>query len=91
MRIGPNITDLQGISAARTENASSASKAHSAAPEEAENYPEDTVTISTLTAKALQMPEVRQDKVDSLRQSVSGGQYEVDPYAIADAMVNEAY
>ena len=88
MRIGPNIPDLQGISTARAENASSAGKAHPAA-EEGENFPEDTVTISTLTAKALQMPEVRQDKVDSLRQSVSSGQYQLDPYAIADAMVDE--
>lgn len=89
MRIGPNIPDLEGISAARTENASSAAKANPAA-EENESFPEDTVTISTLTAKALQMPEVRQDKVDSLRQSVSSGQYQVDPYAIAAAMVGEA-
>lgn len=90
MRIGPNIPDLQGVSAARTDNASSTSQAHSAAADESESLPEDTVTISTLTAKALQMPEVRQDKVDTLRQSVSSGQYQVDPYAIADAMVNQA-
>jgi flagellar biosynthesis anti-sigma factor FlgM len=89
MRIGPNIPDLEGVSAARTENASSAGKANPAV-EENESFPEDTVTISTLTAKALQMPEVRQDKVDSLRQSVSSGQYQVDPYAIAAAMVGEA-
>lgn len=89
MRIGPNIPDLEGISAASTGNASSASKANPAA-EENESFPEDTVTISTLTAKALQTPEVRQDKVDSLHQSVSSGQYQLDPYAIAAAMVSEA-
>lgn len=90
MRIGPNIPDLQGVSAPRTEHASSASQAHPATADEGESLPEDTVTISTLTAKALQTPEVRQDKVDSLRQSISSGQYQVDPYAIAAAMVNEA-
>lgn len=90
MRIGPNIPDLHGVSADRTQNASSAKSARLASSQESESLPEDTVTISTLTAKVLQMPDVRQDKVDSLRQSVANGQYQLDPHAIAAAMVNEA-
>lgn len=90
MRIGPNIPDLQGISAPRSDNASSASKAHPGTAEANDSFSEDTVTINTLTTKALQMPDIREDKVDSLRQSVSSGQYQLDPYAIAAAMVNEA-
>lgn len=90
MRIGSNIPDLQGVSTDRTESSSSANKARAASTEESESFPEDTVSISTLTARALQSPEVRQDKVDSLRQSVSSGEYQVDPSAIAAAMVGEA-
>jgi len=89
MRIGSNLPDLQGVSNDRAES-SSPSKARAASTEEGESFAEDTVSISALTAKALQMPEVRQDKVDSLRQSVSSGQYELDPTMIAAAMVNES-
>lgn len=90
MRIGSNIPDLQGVSTERAENSSSASKTRGPFAEESESFPEDTVSISTLTAKALQMPEVRQGKVDDLRQRVLSGQYELDPSTIAEAMVNEA-
>lgn len=90
MRIGSNLPDLQGVLNDRAESSSSPSKARAASAEEGESFAEDTVSISALTAKALQMPEVRQDKVDSLRQSVSNGQYELDPNMIAAAMVNEA-
>jgi flagellar biosynthesis anti-sigma factor FlgM len=90
MRIESNISDLQGISTDRTESPSSANKARTASTEESESFPEDTVSISTLTAKALQSPEVRQDKVDSLQQSVSNGEYQIEPSAIAAAMVGEA-
>lgn len=49
----------------------------------------DTVGISALAAKAMQMPEIRQDKVDALRQTIRQGQYQVDPTKVADAMLNE--
>lgn len=90
MRIGSNIPDLQGISAQRTEQTPSSSKPAVTFTEQNDSFPEDTVSVSTLTAKALQMPEVRQDKVDSLRQSVASGEYELDPGLIAGAMLNEA-
>jgi len=90
MRIGSNIPDLQGVSTERADNFSSASKARATSTEESESFPEDTVTVSALAAKALQMPDVRQDKVDNLRQSVSSGEYQIDPSAIAAAMANEA-
>jgi len=44
-------------------------------------------SVQLLTNQALQSPEVRQDKVDAIRQSVSSGQYKVDPGKIADAMI----
>lgn len=89
MRIGSNIPDLQSISNQRTEKYSAASKAHPVSTEESEGIPEDTVSISALTAKALQMPEVRQDKVALLQQSVASGQYQLDPSALAAAMMSE--
>jgi flagellar biosynthesis anti-sigma factor FlgM len=49
----------------------------------------DSVSIGSLVGTALSSPEVRQDKVDSLRLSVSSGQYEIDPAKIAASIVDE--
>jgi flagellar biosynthesis anti-sigma factor FlgM len=38
-------------------------------------------------AEAMQMPEVRQDRVASLQQQIAGGTYQVAPQAVADAML----
>jgi negative regulator of flagellin synthesis FlgM len=49
----------------------------------------DSVSIGSLVSTALSSPEVRQDKVDSLRLSVSSGQYDIDPEKIAASIVDE--
>jgi negative regulator of flagellin synthesis FlgM len=49
----------------------------------------DSVSIGSLVSTALNSPEVRQDKVDSLRLSVSSGQYDIDPEKIAASIVDE--
>ena len=91
MRIGPNLPDLQGVSTNRAENSSAAAgKTSVESSSDSESFAEDTVSISSLAAKAMQMPATREDKVDSFRQSVASGQYELDPDAIAAAMVNQA-
>jgi flagellar biosynthesis anti-sigma factor FlgM len=48
----------------------------------------DTQSVQSLTSQALNSPEIRQDKVDSLRQSVSSGEYQIDAKAIASAIVD---
>jgi flagellar biosynthesis anti-sigma factor FlgM len=57
----------------------------------------DTATLSTdkasveaLTAKALTSPEIRQEKVDALRQAIKSGQYNLGPDDIAEAMIRES-
>ncbi len=58
---------------------------------------EDTATLSSdrfspqsLTAKALESSEVRQDKVEALRQAVQNGDYKIDPAKIAEAMIRQS-
>jgi flagellar biosynthesis anti-sigma factor FlgM len=34
-------------------------------------------------------PEIRQDRVDSLKQSIDNGTYELDPAKIASSMIDE--
>jgi flagellar biosynthesis anti-sigma factor FlgM len=61
-----------------------------------QNSTEDRATLQTgsqsvqsLTSQALNSPEIRQDKVDALRQSIGSGQYQLDASKIAGAMIDD--
>lgn len=43
-------------------------------------------TVGSLTAQALNTPQVRQGKVDSLRQAIGNGSYQLDSAKIAAAI-----
>jgi flagellar biosynthesis anti-sigma factor FlgM len=47
----------------------------------------DSATVQSLVRTAMNSPAVRQETVESLRQTVASGQYQLDPSAIADAML----
>jgi flagellar biosynthesis anti-sigma factor FlgM len=47
----------------------------------------DSASIQSLVSRALTSPEVRQDKVDAVRQSISNGQYQADPKKIAAGII----
>ena len=42
--------------------------------------------VEALAAQASQLPEVRQERVQALRQAVQGGQYRASPEQVAGAM-----
>ena len=46
----------------------------------------DNVTIQQLKSSLSQVPEVRQDRVDALRQAVSNGSYQVSDQQLSDAI-----
>jgi flagellar biosynthesis anti-sigma factor FlgM len=90
MRIGLTTPDPQSILAESAAKPSTAAAVRSASSPlgDATDLSSDTVTLSTLATQALGLPEVRQGQVDSLRQSVNSGQYQLDPHQIADAILN---
>lgn len=47
------------------------------------------VQVEALTAQALQFPEVRQEKVNALRQGVENGTYQPSSDQVAQAMLAE--
>ena len=49
----------------------------------------DSTSVGSLVGKAMNSPEIRQDLVNQLRQAVNGGQYQLDPGAIASSMIDE--
>jgi flagellar biosynthesis anti-sigma factor FlgM len=50
----------------------------------------DHVNVGALASQAMESPEVRLDKVDSLRQAIRDGQYKVAPDKVAEAMLRES-
>jgi negative regulator of flagellin synthesis FlgM len=50
----------------------------------------DQANIGALTSQAMASPDVRQDKIDALRQAISTGQYKVEPDQVAGAMLQES-
>ena len=49
----------------------------------------DTLSLSSLQAKALAAPEIRQDKVEALRQAIQNGDYRVEPDKVARAILDQ--
>jgi flagellar biosynthesis anti-sigma factor FlgM len=67
----------------------SAAQPGNAATEDRATLTSSSSSVQSLVSAALTSPEIRQDKVDSLRLSVSSGQYELDPAKIAASMVDD--
>ena len=89
MRIDLNSPAVQNSQAERSAKTNRTKGERNPAVESAANPPssEDRVTLGSLAAKALETPEIRQDKVEALRQAIHDGTYSVDPEKIADAML----
>lgn len=49
----------------------------------------DSVSLQSLVATSLKTPDVRHDKVDSLRQAIDTAQYHLDPAKIAASIIDE--
>lgn len=47
----------------------------------------DHANVTALTAKALAFSEIRQDKIEALRQSIQNGDYRIEPLQIAAALI----
>jgi flagellar biosynthesis anti-sigma factor FlgM len=89
MRINLNTPGANQISTERTsiapESASSTGRTS-----EVDKFAGDTVSLSSLAAQTMQMPAVRRDKVDALRQQIATGDYAIDPRKTADAMLDKS-
>jgi|SRR5450631_3242304 len=67
-----------------------ANAAANAAANEGATFSAGKVGVNTLEAQVLATPEIRQDRVEALRQAISSGNYQLDPAKMADAMLSEA-
>ena len=46
-------------------------------------------SLSALVSTAMSSPEIRQNRVDSLKQAIDSGNYQLDPDSIASSMIDE--
>lgn len=53
-------------------------------------FSSSSATIQNLVTQTLATPDVRQDKVQALRQAVSSGTYQVDTQKLASAMLSDS-
>jgi negative regulator of flagellin synthesis FlgM len=70
-------------------SAQGATQTGSTGAEDRATFTSDSTSVNSLVSTAMQFPEVRQDTVDSLRQAVNSGQYQLDPSKIAASMVDD--
>ena len=49
----------------------------------------DSVNIQQLKVRLASVPEIRQERVDSLRQSISTGSYNVPDHQLSDAVASD--
>jgi negative regulator of flagellin synthesis FlgM len=75
-----------------TEGAADAQKTNTAPPPTTDsiNVSERATEIHELTAKAEQLPDVREERVEKLRAQVQAGDYRPSAEEIADALLKDA-
>jgi negative regulator of flagellin synthesis FlgM len=92
MRVDLNNVAANQISAeptAQQVSANQASAAGASGSEDRTTFKSDMQSLSSLVHTAMSSPEVRDDKVASLQQAISSGNYKLDPHEIAGSMLNE--
>jgi negative regulator of flagellin synthesis FlgM len=70
-------------------NAENASTSGLAAGEDRTTLTSTQQSLNALVSTAMSSPDIRQDRVDSLKQAINDGTYELDPAKIASSMIDE--
>ena len=89
MRIDLSGVSLNGVPSDDKTKKVSDKAARATSVEDKASLSVDTVSISSLEAKAMSFPEVRQDKVNALRTAIQNREYKVEPDKIAQAMIEQ--
>ena len=93
MRIDLNPSAMPELE--RSQGAACGAKTHAmtnrpaANSEEVAHLSTGSEAMQTLKAQLDKVPELRQNKVDSLKQAIADGSYQMSPQKIADAMLGD--
>jgi flagellar biosynthesis anti-sigma factor FlgM len=83
-------SDLSSQQVGTQAGAASSAKSQGISEDDRTTLTSDTTSLASLVSTALSSPEVRQGRVDNLRQAISNGEYQIDPSSVAAAMVGES-
>ena len=78
---------IEPSSRIRTEGPATASASSVAAPKSSVPDSSNVSPAARAASEAMQLPEVRQDRVGALQQQIASGSYKVAPQDVADAML----
>jgi len=87
---GQNLSEIRASQSGNTTPARTSSTDSDQAVEDRTTLTSDGSAVETLTARVLTSSEVRQEKVEALRQAVMNGDYEIDAGKIAEAMIRDS-
>jgi flagellar biosynthesis anti-sigma factor FlgM len=90
MRIDSNQPVANQVSTERSGRGAAKSEGSGTGAHEPGSVTAETNSLSGLEAQVLATPEIRQDRVEALRQAISNGAYQVDASQIADAILRQA-
>jgi negative regulator of flagellin synthesis FlgM len=82
-------SELSSERASQKAAAENAAKSGQSQGEDRATLTSDSASVGSLVSTALGSPEVRQDKVDSLKQAVNSGQYDLNPSKIAKSIIDD--
>ena len=93
MQINVNQVSSNEVELQKSSNSKSSQTPSSTKPnvEDRASLKNDSSTVSSLQHQALAVPDVRQDKVDALKQQIQSGQYNADPAKTAKAMTENGW
>ena len=89
MRINGQTPISNATISGRSEKSAKAANSDAANPQDKTSFSSESMSLSALQAQALQTPEIRQDRVASLKAAISNGTYAIEPDKIAEAMLNQ--
>ncbi len=84
----PESTQTTGVTRSGSTGQSSSTVSVNSGPDQAQ-LSVDGQTIQALQASLAQLPEVRQEQVEALRQAVGSGNYQVSDQQLGDAVGSE--
>lgn len=88
LQYGPQQVPESGRRSAQSSSAAAASSSKIEAGEDQTQISGARVQVEALAAQASQLPEVREERVEALRNAVESGHYQAEPEKIAGAMLS---
>jgi negative regulator of flagellin synthesis FlgM len=90
MRIDSGLPVQSQLEIDRTQKKPASATTDKGAPGVTSELSQDVVRLSSLVDQVNATPDIREDKVKALRDSISAGTYEVSPESLAEAILRDA-